>query len=145
MPANFTSWCTVAQYMWGGTSYCQRLVSLWTSTLTSACLTAKRSYQVIVCMAMPRNCSHLCCSIRNIVMPFEGVMGLRTCIAMVVLLVPLFKATNQTNYTIEAFSSFTQHACLLPSWIADQILWSHYINTHGSLARIYLVISIWSI
>ena len=33
-------------------------------------------------------------------------MGLRTCIAMVVLLVPLFKAANQTNYTIEAFSSF---------------------------------------
>ena len=55
---------------------------------------------------------------------------------MVVLLVPLLKAANRTNYTIEAFSSFTQHAFLLPSWIADQLLWSHYINTYGSLARI---------
>lgn len=34
---------------------------------------------------------------------------------MVVLLVPLFKAANWTNYTIEAFSSFTQHAFFAPT------------------------------
>ena len=45
----------------------------------------------------------------------RGGDGASTCIAMVVLLVPLFKAANQTNYTIEAFSSFKQRAFLLPS------------------------------
>ena len=39
----------------------------------------KEKLSVIIYMAMPRNCSHSCCSIRNIVMPFEGVMGYVYC------------------------------------------------------------------
>ena len=43
----------------------------------------------------------------------------------------LFKASNRTNYTIEAFSFLAQHAFLLPPRIGDQLLWSRFINTHG--------------
>ena len=43
----------------------------------------------------------------------------------------LFKASNRTNYTIEAFNFLAQHAFLLPPRLADQLLWSRFINTHG--------------
>ena len=43
----------------------------------------------------------------------------------------LFKASNRTNYAIEAFTLLAQFDYLLPHQLARQLAWSRTINTHG--------------
>ena len=43
----------------------------------------------------------------------------------------LFKATNRSNYAIEAFTLLSQFDFLLPHRLARQLAWSRTVNTHG--------------
>ena len=44
---------------------------------------------------------------------------------------PLFKVSNKVNYSIEAFNLLAQYFILLSPRLAEQLLWSRFINTHG--------------
>ena len=44
---------------------------------------------------------------------------------------PIFHATNRTNYSIEAFNLLAQEKFLLSPRMALQLKWSRTINTHG--------------
>ena len=44
---------------------------------------------------------------------------------------PIFRASNRTNYSIEAFHFLAQHQFLLSPRLSQQVLWSHYVNTHS--------------
>ena len=44
---------------------------------------------------------------------------------------PLFRASNKTNYTIEAFTLLAQEKYLLSERMAMQLKWSRTINVHG--------------
>ena len=46
-------------------------------------------------------------------------------------LLPLFKVSNKVNYSIEAFNVLAQYFILLSPRLAEQLLWSRFINTHG--------------
>ena len=46
-------------------------------------------------------------------------------------LLPLFKALHKVNYSIEAFNLLAQYYIILPPRLAEQLLWSRFINTHG--------------
>lgn len=43
----------------------------------------------------------------------------------------LFKASKHKNYAIEAFSLLQQYHFSLPSWLAEQLKWSRFINVYG--------------
>ena len=43
----------------------------------------------------------------------------------------LFKASNRTNYSIEALTLLAQYHMILPPCLAEQLKWSRFINTHG--------------
>ena len=43
----------------------------------------------------------------------------------------LFRATGRKNYAIEAFTLLSQNHITLPSNLAEQLKWSHFINVHG--------------
>ena len=44
---------------------------------------------------------------------------------------PIFRASNRTNYSIEAFHFLAQHQFLLSPRLSQQVLWSRYVNTHS--------------
>ena len=44
---------------------------------------------------------------------------------------PIFRASNWTNYSIEAFHFLAQHQFLLSPRLSQQGLWSRYVNTHS--------------
>ncbi len=46
-------------------------------------------------------------------------------------LLPIFRASNRTNYSIEVFNASAQHQFVLSPRLSQQLLWSRYINTHG--------------
>ena len=46
-----------------------------------------------------------------------------------------FKASNRSNYAIEAFTLLTQFDFLLPHRLARQLAWSRTINTHGRAGK----------
>ena len=43
----------------------------------------------------------------------------------------LFKASNRTNYLIEALMLLAQYHLILPPCLAEQLEWSRFINVHG--------------
>ena len=43
-----------------------------------------------------------------------------------------YKASNRTNYTVEALNLLAQFYILLPPRLAQQLAWSRFINTHGT-------------
>ena len=43
----------------------------------------------------------------------------------------LFKASQQKNYAIEAFTILAQYHFILPPVLAEQLKWSRFINVHG--------------
>ena len=47
----------------------------------------------------------------------------------------IFKASNKSNYSIEAFNLLAQYYILLPPRLSQQLLWSRFINTHGKQGR----------
>ncbi len=44
---------------------------------------------------------------------------------------PIFKATNRTNYSIEAFNLLAQHDFVLPPRAKQQLMWERTINVSG--------------
>ena len=44
---------------------------------------------------------------------------------------PLFKATNRTNYSIEAFTLLAQHDFIFSERLKQQLIYERTINTHG--------------
>lgn len=46
-----------------------------------------------------------------------------------------FKASRRVNYAIEALTLVVQYHLLLPDRLAQQLLWSRFINTHGKEGR----------
>lgn len=44
---------------------------------------------------------------------------------------PIFKATNRTNYSIEAFTRLAQYHFLFTERLKKQLLWSRTVNTSG--------------
>ena len=46
-----------------------------------------------------------------------------------------FRSTGHTNYTIEAMTLLTQYYFLFTPRLAEQLIWSRFINTHGGLGR----------
>ena len=47
----------------------------------------------------------------------------------------LFKAAGRKNYAIEAMTMLTQYHITLPPRLAEQLKWSRFINTHGTIAH----------
>ena len=46
-------------------------------------------------------------------------------------LLPIFKSTGRTNYSVEAFNLLAQYFYLFSPRMAAQLAWSRTINTHG--------------
>jgi L1 cell adhesion molecule like protein len=46
-------------------------------------------------------------------------------------LLPLFRSTGRTNYSLEAFTLLAQYYYLLSPRMATQLAWSRTVNTHG--------------
>ena len=46
-------------------------------------------------------------------------------------LLPLFRSTGHTNYSLEAFTLLAQYYYLLSPRMAAQLAWSRTVNTHG--------------
>jgi L1 cell adhesion molecule like protein len=46
-----------------------------------------------------------------------------------------FRATGHTNYTLESFNLLCHYYYLLPPRYAEQLIWSRFVNTHGSSGR----------
>ena len=44
---------------------------------------------------------------------------------------PIFKATNRTNYSIEAFTLLSQYHFLFSERLKHQLIWSRTVNTQG--------------
>ena len=44
---------------------------------------------------------------------------------------PLLRASGHTNYTIEAFTLLSQYYYLFPPQLAQQLIWSCFVNTTG--------------
>ena len=47
----------------------------------------------------------------------------------------IFKAAGRKNYAIEALTMLTQYHITLPPRLAEQLKWSRFINTHGTIAH----------
>lgn len=47
----------------------------------------------------------------------------------------IFKAAGRKNYAIEALIMLTQYHITLPPRLAEQLKWSWFINTHGTIAH----------
>ena len=43
----------------------------------------------------------------------------------------LFKASNKTKYSVEAFNMLSQHHFILSERLSKQLLWSRTVNVHG--------------
>ena len=43
--------------------------------------------------------------------------------------------SSDRNYTLEAFNLLCQYYYLLPPRYAEQLIWSRFVNTHGSCGR----------
>ena len=54
----------------------------------------------------------------------------RTCITMLALFI-----TTRKNYTIEAFTLLYQHDYSLPPKLAEELIWSRFVNTRGMQGR----------
>ena len=50
---------------------------------------------------------------------------------MLEVLIAYFRATGHKNYAIEAFTLLAQHYYFLPPQLAQQLLWSRFVNTQG--------------
>ena len=50
-------------------------------------------------------------------------------------LLPIFKSSRRTNYSIEVFNFLYQYHFTASPMHAEQMLWSRFINTHGILGR----------
>ena len=46
-----------------------------------------------------------------------------------------FRATGHTNYALESFNLLCHYYYLLPPRYAEQLIWSRFVNTHGSCGR----------
>lgn len=46
-------------------------------------------------------------------------------------LMPIFKASGRTNYSIEAFATLYQYYYTLSPRQSHQLIWSRFVNTHG--------------
>lgn len=46
-------------------------------------------------------------------------------------LLPIFRASKRTNYSIEVFNFLAQHQFVLSPRASQQLLWSRFVNTHG--------------
>ena len=46
-----------------------------------------------------------------------------------------FRATGHTNYTLEAFQLLCHYYYLLRARCTEQLIWSHFVNMHGSCGR----------
>ena len=47
----------------------------------------------------------------------------------------IFKATGHRNYALEAFTLLEQYRFLLPPFLAEQLKWLRFINTHGKKGK----------
>ena len=47
----------------------------------------------------------------------------------------IFKACGRKNYAIEALTTLTQYHITLPPQLAEQLKWSRFINTHGTIGH----------
>ena len=47
----------------------------------------------------------------------------------------IFKATGHRNYALEAFTLLEQYHFLLPPFLAEQLKWLRFINTHGKKGK----------
>ena len=47
----------------------------------------------------------------------------------------IFKATGHHNYALEAFTLLEQYHFLLPPFLAEQLKWLRFINTHGKKGK----------
>ena len=50
-------------------------------------------------------------------------------------LLPIFKASGRTNYSIEAVTMLTQHQFTLTPRQAAELQWNRFTNVHGILGR----------
>ena len=50
-------------------------------------------------------------------------------------LLPIFKSTGRTNYSLEAFTVLAQYYYLLSPRMATQLAWSRTVNTYGRPGR----------
>ena len=50
-------------------------------------------------------------------------------------LLPLFHNSGRKNYTIEAFTLLYQHDYSLPPKLAEELIWSRFVNTRGMQGR----------
>lgn len=50
---------------------------------------------------------------------------------MMAIYLPLFQNSGRTNYTIEAFKLLYQYDYGLAPKHAEQLIWSHFVNTEG--------------
>ena len=48
---------------------------------------------------------------------------------------PIFKATNRKNYSIEAFTFLVQHDFLFSPRLRQQLVWERTVNVHGMPGR----------
>ena len=48
---------------------------------------------------------------------------------------PIFKATNQTNYSIDAFILVAQHDFIFTPRMKQQLVWEPTVNVHGRLGK----------
>ena len=49
-------------------------------------------------------------------------------------LLPIFKASKRTNYSLEALNLLTQYESLSPR-LSQQLIWSRFVNNHGCLGK----------
>ena len=47
------------------------------------------------------------------------------------MFLPIFKATNRTNYSIEAFILLAQHDFIFTPRMKQQLMWERTVNVHG--------------
>lgn len=47
----------------------------------------------------------------------------------------IFKATGHSNYAIEAFTLLCQYHFMLSPFLAEQLKWSRFVNTHGKIGK----------
>ena len=47
----------------------------------------------------------------------------------------LFKGSNKTEYSIEAFNLLSQYHFIFSAWLSKQLLWSRTVNVHGQAGK----------
>lgn len=48
---------------------------------------------------------------------------------------PIFKATNRSNYSVEAFNLLVQHDFICTPRLRQQLVWERTVNVHGRLGK----------